>query len=185
MNCIWMEVVPAVCLKITGADTMVWSTVIIAVFTTLLFAWQWRQFRHTKKVANANYKFSLYERRLETYLHVRQMMWMFFRDGQPSLKDAVDLASHAQTAKFLFSSDVISLLEEISRKAIEYDRHHQIWEPLRARAFAGETLGPDEDAQKKSALKAKHEIELWFHEQLKDGKFTSVFEPYLNLPEKL
>ncbi len=54
--------------EVTGVDVVTMSTVVIAIFTVLLFVWQYRQLRHSKLVANADIKFALYEKRLSVFL---------------------------------------------------------------------------------------------------------------------
>lgn len=185
MTCIEPNGRLAVCLEVTDLNATTFATILIAVLTFCVFVLQFLQHRHDKRVSNANYQLALYDKRLETYFAVRKVMANFFRDGQPSIKDAFELRNHAQTAKFLFPPDVICFLEEIATKAFDHNHQQTIWEPLRKRAFEGDELSEDEIVRKEAALKAKHEIEDWFLELVRSSKFSDVIDPHLKLPDSL
>ncbi len=185
MSCIEPNNGFVLCWDITDVGAATYATIIIAVLTLCVFVLQYRQHRHNKIVTNANYQIALFDKRMETYHEVRQVMTNFFRDGQPSLNDAFKLRNHAQTARFLFPTSVISFLETIADKAFEHHKHGIIWEPLRKRSSKGEELTEQEIVKRDSALDAKHEIEDWFLDLVQSAKFSNVIDPHLKLPDKL
>lgn len=164
---------------------MVLATCVIALFTVALFILQAWQHQHDKKVAGANYKLALFDKRMETYRHIEQFIGEFLREGGPPIEAALKLRYETRSAHFLFPDQPLKFVEEIVEKSFKHSLAKSEWEPLRARAWGGEELSGEETKKKKAHLKDQHDIEDWFIQQLNEGRLKAEFDPYLALPETL
>nr|WP_321511651.1 hypothetical protein [uncultured Celeribacter sp.] len=173
------------CIDVSDVTASTIATVIIACLTFCLFFLQYRQHRHDKLVTNANYKLALHDKRLETLQEIKEVLGNLFRAGEPSLEDAFRLRQHLQTARYVFPGEVTDFIEEMSSKAFEHYKQVQIWEPLRKRAFNGETLSAHENKTKEDALAKAHEIERWFFDLARGTRLNDKLDPYLMLPTTL
>jgi len=166
-------------------STVELATLAIAVFTIALFILQFFQHRHDKKVARANYKLALFERRMEIFNAIEDMFSQFWRDGRPPLDAAVKLRHAARNAEFIFPEKPLQFIEEIIEKSFEHRKATLNWEPLRKRAYDGEVLSKNEVRHKKLALAERQVVESWFHQQTEDKRLKIEFGPYLKLPESV
>ena len=161
------------------------ANLVIAGVTIALFVLQYRQHLHSKKIANANHKVALFDKRTEVFFDIEEFFRGFYREGRPSAESAAQLRYKARNAHFLFPDKPLQFVEEITRKAFEHNQANIVWEPLRARAFAGEELTPQEVETKDAALGKMHDIQNWFIQQMEDGRLQREFEPYIKLPETI
>ena len=166
-------------------NLMAVATSVIAIFTVVLVLLQGWQIYHQKKVARVNYLVMLHDRRMEVFNKIEDMFGEFWRKGQPPLDAAINLRYATRNAEFIFPDGPLQFIEEIVSKSFEHSHATNRWEPLRARAYAKETLTPDEVSQKKIALEERIEIEHWFHQQSEDGRLKQEFGPYLRLPKTI
>jgi len=161
------------------------ATVVIALFTVALFGLQFLQHRHDKKVSRANYALALYEKRLEVYFEIERFLGAFLHEANAPVEAAIDLRLKCRNARFLFSDKPLAFIDELFKKSFALTRAEEKWEPLRARAFGGEKLLPDENLELEDALNERREIRDWFNEQILQGRLAAEFDPYLKLPESL
>jgi hypothetical protein len=166
-------------------NMMVSATVVIALFTVVLVLLQSWQLHHQRKVARVNYLVTLHDRRMEVFNAIEDMFAEFWREGQPPLDAAMKLRHATRNAEFVFPEGPLQFIEEIVKKSLEHKRATNRWEPLRARAYAGEELSPNEISQKDAALNERSTVEGWFHLQSKEGRLKHEFGPYLRLPKTI
>jgi hypothetical protein len=164
---------------------MVTATCIIAGFTVGLFILQWFQHRHDKKVANATYKVTLFEKRMAVYFEIEKNLQEFMREGGPPMEATLALRYNARNAHFVFPKEAIAFVDELVEKGFEHHRAELKWEPLRKRAWEGEDLSDQENEALQNALDKKHEIEDWFMQQVQDKRLEAALGPYLILPSAL
>ena len=164
---------------------LVIATCMIAVFTVALFALQYSQHRHDKKIANANYKMALFDKRMQFYYAIEEFFKEFWREGGPPIEAAVKLRFEARTAHFLFPKEPIKFIEELVQKSFEHQNAKIRWEPIRKKAWEGEELSAEETAQKEKLLNEMRAVERWFHQQTEEGRLQAEFEPFLVLPDTL
>lgn len=164
---------------------MVVATCIIAGFTIALFILQWLQHQHDKKLANANYKVTLFDKRMEVYFEIEKNLQEFLCEGGPPMGSTLALRYNSRNAHFVFPKQAIAFVDELVQKGLEHHRAERQWEPLRARAWAGEDLSENEKEVLKAALDKKHEIEDWFVQQVENKRLEAVLGPYLILPSSL
>ena len=158
------------------------ATFAIAIFTVVLALLQWWQVSHSKKVARANYIATLHSKRMEVFFEIEKFLHSFYRDGRPSLEDAARMRSNLRTAHFLFPEEALSFIDEMFEKTGKHYVAYNDWEPLRARAFAGEPLTEKEGKKMEASLAVMHEIERWFHDQVENKRHFNDLGPFLKLP---
>lgn len=136
------------------------------------------------RIANANYKMSLHEKRLSVYLKMRECCLIMFQSkGVPS-EIISKIFSSIEDSEFLFGSDVADYVEELSRKASAYMDAERTEE-----GFNEDRKGTSADSletkQWREAQAEKRQIEDWFNRELTPGKLRKLFLPYLKLPETI
>ena len=161
------------------------AAVVAALFTALLFIHQWVQHNFRKKVDRANYKLALFDKRMTTYLALEDMLRAFIREGGPPIEDVIKLRHEARNASFLLPDKACSFIEEIVEKGFDYKKASVVWEPLRKRAYEGETLPPADGVKLKKLVEEMHEIINWFLEQINNNRLQDEFSPFLKLPESV
>lgn len=98
------------------------ATTVIALFTIAMFVLQFRQHQHDKKVANAKYKFALFDKRLQVYYTIEKFIREFWKHGRPTMDATRELRFNARTAHFLFPKQVLSFVDELVEKGFVYER---------------------------------------------------------------
>jgi|GEM_PF-5180446 hypothetical protein len=96
------------------------STVVIAGFTVALFVLQKRQHSHDIKVADANYRLSLHDKRLEVISAVEEFVADFHRSGEPSLHKAAEMMFRLRDADLLFAKEALEPIKEFRDKSGQY-----------------------------------------------------------------
>lgn len=157
---------------------------------TVYLAWrlnrlQDSQNRHDREVAAATYKLSLFHLRAEVFEGVQAYVAEFVTEGRPSVEAAAKLRRHARNARFLFPAEVQAFVAELAKKGFDYQRAYLLREPFRERARHGEVL-TEAEARARDACHAEMQaIDDWLTEVWESGRYLSVFEPFLMLPETL
>lgn len=184
MNCIWMEVVPAVCFEFPGADLTTWSTVVIALFTVGLFIWQWRFLSHARMVADVNYKFSLHDKRLRVYMAFREYMQHSALEGRPTREVIRSLLDTAAEVPFIFGDEIDEHLKRVLEISFKYRIAEQRIANLEERKQRG---GLSETEKKKwnEQFKLREELEEELFNRFQGNALEDIFRPYLKLPISL
>lgn len=138
-----------------------------------------------ERAAAASYKLALFQMRVEVYMAVQGYMSDFVTEGRPTIGGAVKLRRHDHNARFLFPAEVQAFVAELTRTAFDYQRAYLIREPLRARTRVGAALAAEERAAFDEQATRMRDIEAWLTEVWESGRYLSVFEPFLTLPEAL
>lgn len=144
-----------------------------------------RQNRHDREVAAANYKLSLFHMRAEVFEGVQNYLAEFVTEGRPTVKAAVKLRRHARNARFLFPAEVQAFVADLAKKGFDYQRAYLLREPFRERAYRGEVLTEAETRTRDACLAEMEAIDDWLTDVWESGRYLSVFEPFLVLPETL
>lgn len=161
------------------------ATVSVAIVALVAVILQTRQFKHDKKVAEANYKFSLYEKRLAVYYAVLRFAQEFFKNRTADNTLLPEFDSQTSAANFLFGDDIVELVKNTRSKFIEHELASVRWEPLREKAFSGQQLSKEEERQKNKYATQRHEIAKWFLDNTDHKALKKAFGSYLELPEDL
>lgn len=161
-----------------------------AAATTAYLAWQLNRLQKNQhlrdqRASDANYRLSLFHMRVEIYEAVQSFLAEFITEGRPTVAAAVKLRRHARNARFLFPAEVQAFVAELAKKGFDYQRAYLLREPLRERAYNKELLTESEAHTKDACLAEMHAIEDWLTEVWESGRYLSVFEPFLTLPETL
>lgn len=157
---------------------------------TVYLAWRLNQLqdsqnRHDRAVAAASYKLSLFHLRAEVFEGVQAYVAEFVTSGRPSVEAAVELRRHARNARFLFPAEVQAFVADLAKKGFDYQRAYLLREAFRERARHGEAL-TEAEARTRDACRAEMQaIDDWLTEVWESGRYLSVFEPFLTLPETL
>ena len=159
------------------------STIIIAAFTAALFKLQSRQHRHEKAVRQAHYKLALFDKRMEVYFALEEMLRGFLKAGHPPFEDVRKLMHETRNADFLFSGELLTFLQEIIDKSLEYHRLSKSWEHLDNKSAATADMTEEEKLEHKKAQDKMGEIAIWFARIVDNDRLKQELGPYLKLPE--
>lgn len=141
--------------------------------------------RREEQAAAANYKLALFHMRVEVYKAAQDYLADFAAEGRPSLEAAVRLRHHARNARFLFPPAVHGFVEDLARKAFDYQAARRRREPLREDAPASNGLTEAERAFAKAERARMQAIEDWLTDVWESGRYLREFEPFLTLPDAL
>lgn len=171
----------SICISDLTASTL--ANLVIAAFTVALVGLQIFKNRHEKSVARANYKLSLYEKRMEVYLRIDSFLQDTVRNGKPSIEKSWELRYNLRLAHFLFPKKPLEYVEMLHKNAVKWKEQELTWEPLRQRMVTEDPTVTDEERVKaQAALDSMQEIQVWFLAQLAEERLPREFEPYLRLP---
>lgn len=136
------------------------SATLIVGLSVAVIAWQqWR-------VARNKLRLDLFDRRYKIYDATRQFLLVIRRDATFKDSDLFTFYAGTSDAEFLFHSDVVDYLAQISKIALEMRRDHKVCEAL-----------PVGDERSRYA-QAEHEQLLWLGDQL--TAMSKTFRPYLS-----
>lgn len=162
------------------------STLAVACLTFAMYCLQLRQLDHDRKVADANYRFALYEQRLDVYFTVQEFFSGFMRDGHPSHALGIDVLRKTANAKFIFGDDVNDFMTELWKRTVSYKRHDDLWEPLRDRRWRNDpTLTEDDEALLERHFANRQEQLDWFVNAHTAERAEKLFGRYLKLEDAL
>ncbi|WP_370285808.1 hypothetical protein [Pseudooceanicola nanhaiensis] len=161
------------------------STLAIAWLTLALFRMQRRENAHAKKVAEANYKFQLFQKRLEVYFAVREYYVEFYKLGSPSMEAASRVHEVSLTARYLMGDDVQKFLISLRDHAFDFRSLERKDERYQSKINRGGELNEEENAKHQQLLDQMQAIEMTVGQLCTVEKLDEVFTPYLKMPDSL
>ncbi|WP_152612806.1 hypothetical protein [Leisingera sp. ANG-M6] len=180
-----MEVVPAVCFDVTGVGVNVWSTAIIAAFTVLLFVWQWRQFRLSRTVARANYRLSLYEKRLDVFYALKTYFDEHVFKSKVEMENARAMYRSTIAADYVFGEEVRQFIDQLYKIEVDLNYLDGKCGHINNKVELQVELTEEEAADRAQYVNENTALLTRRFKMGSEDQFYAVFEDYLNLPNEL
>lgn len=129
------------------------STVVIAILTWMLWFIQKKQHKHDAVVADANFRLSLHEKRLELIHGIEEFIADFYQTGEPDMYKASHMMFRLRDADLIFPKEVLEGFKEFRDKAGKYYVLKSRTEALKTDAgggisWSGNSRPPDEEIDK-------------------------------------
>ncbi|AJD51777.1 hypothetical protein SAMN02744133_104184 [Thalassospira xiamenensis M-5 = DSM 17429] len=160
---------------------MVASTIVIAIFTAVLCALQWKHSQHQKIVSRANYSVSLHEKRVETFHAARQYL-IYVRFGITTDKEVRNEAQRLiSTADFIFPSSASEYLKELARKCEDYELTNLRFDRYVSRPYRSETI----ENTINDCIQRLDSLDAWFKEHGTVEALREALGKYLTLPSSI
>ena len=181
------------------------ASVTIALLTVGLFVLQWRQHAHDKKVANANHRLALHDKRLEVIIAVEEFLSDFYKTGEPDMYKASTMMFRLRDADLLFPEEALTSIKEFRSQAGKFYVLKQRVEHLQKTEMSGSVVysvadGPPSDeelAKRREIASAEisdkrdemHEISTWILAQSEgqrdDMKWLKPLREQMKFPPRL
>lgn len=160
------------------------ATTAIAVFTYFLFKLQKRQHEHDARVARANYGLAIHGKRLQFYDAIQTFLDDYSIHGAPSTEALRTMQLALRNAEFIFPESPLKFVDELSKKALEYNLYSGLINKAQPKYDAGK-LSESEIAEFDKTEKKLRDTQKWIVDLFDGDRMRSEFGPYLKLPDSL
>lgn len=160
------------------------ATLAVAFFTFAMLWLQHRQHNHDKKVADANYKFALHEKRLQVYFVLKEFLEDATIHGKPGREATAKVLGEARVVPFIFGDDVNREVKWLIDASFDYMRSEMKLDRLDD-LFRRGAIKSEQVKQRDELFEKIQRIEDEVFDRLTSDSLSDIFSPYLKLPENL